>query len=174
MSQLNVMLSLFDTRLSCEDKQMIVDNLNNPTPKFKTDDHHAIVSIDDIASMKLEDFVCTESLKFFEITKIDTAFLEKPARLWNHDMNRDYQTSSANACLLTVVNDPAERAVALVKYDKEHNFKPKDHTEFQQMMIAVDSYRKDTRLVKEDEELFQWYMNQPNLDCDDDDTDSEY
>lgn len=65
------------------------------------------------------------------------------------------QKSSAHVCLLNVVNDPAERVVALVKYLKDHNLKPKDHDEFQQMMISMDSYRKQSRLVQEDEELFR-------------------
>lgn len=108
-----------------------------------------------------------ESLKFFQITNIDSTFLQEPVRLWNHELNREFQKSSAHACLLTVVNDPAERAVALVKYLKEHNFKPKDDTEFQQMLILMDSYRKESRLVQEDEELFQWYISQPDLDCGD-------
>lgn len=162
------MFSLFDTRISHEKRQLIVNNLNIPTAKFKTEGHHAIVTSDDIESLELQDFVCSESLKFFEITKIDTTFLQKPVRMWNHELNRDFQKSSAHACLLTVVNDPAERSVAIVKYLKEHNFKPKDDNEFQRMM---NSSGNDSRLMQEDEEIFQWYINQPNFDCDDDKSD---
>lgn len=75
------MFSLFDTRVSNEKKQLIVNNLSIPAPKFKTEDHHTIVQINEIQSLELEDFVCSESLKFFEITKIDTTFLQEPVRL---------------------------------------------------------------------------------------------
>ena len=41
-----------------------------------------------------------------------------------------------------------------------------DDLEFQQQLITIDSERSKSRFQREDEELLQWYLDQPNLFCD--------
>lgn len=66
-----------------------------------------------------------------------------------------------------MVNDPAERAVALVKFLKEHHFQPKDNQEFQHQMIAIDVSRRKDQLTRDDIDLLSWYTNLPTLGYDD-------
>lgn len=131
--------------------------------KTETKTEKAVITIEQVDTLELDDMVWADSYKLFEIAAIDTAFLDQTVSTWKFKSNRDYQKAATDACALTVVNDPAERAVCLVKFLKQHHFKPKDHYEFQQQMIAIDVSRRRDRPTKNDEKLLEFYLNAPTL-----------
>ena len=98
---------------------------------------------------------------------MDTKFLDHPIASWKFETNRDFQIAVTEVCALTVTNDPVERAVAFVKFLKQHNFKPQSTQEFKEMVISVDARRSANTPNEEDDELIQWYLDQPNLEYDD-------
>lgn len=162
----SLLFSLFETRIASEKKKKIADNLINAQPIFRNENHEVKIKPEDIPTLELDQLVCAESLKFFEITKVDTTFLEDPVRTWKYDMNRNFQKAASDICALSVVNDPAKRAVALVKFLKCYNFKPKDNDKFQAQIITVGAEKNRNQMTQKDEELLQWYLDQPTLDYD--------
>lgn len=158
------MFALFDSRVSNEKKKAMVENLDKNEPAIETTNNRPVITKEDISSLELEQFVCSKSTKFFEIVQVDSSFLEDPVSSWKFDTNRNYQKAASDICALTVVNDPAERAVALVKFLKSHNFKPKTAEEFQQQLITIDTERSRHRITQDDQQLLDWYLSLPILD----------
>ena len=63
--------------------------------------------------LRIEDFVTTNTDRFFTILEIPYGWLEKEPCLWTEDS--DYLASQKIASGLSVVNDRAERGVALIQ-----------------------------------------------------------
>ena len=72
----------------------------------------ARIVVADVQNQHLEDFPTTKSLKFFTCLNLKIDFLEKDPSEWGTDstFNRAYEV----VCSLRVVNDNAERGVALI------------------------------------------------------------
>ena len=75
-------------------------------PKFPD-----ILSQDDIESLALSTFAGKDSLGFFRILRLDTAFLDKSVESWKDDDT--YLRAKEVVDSLAVVNDSAERGVKL-------------------------------------------------------------
>ena len=72
----------------------------------------AIVNVMAVNMKELPDFILSNTIRFFEITGLEYDFLQQDPALW--EKNEDYlsvKTTESNMC---VVNDIAERGVALI------------------------------------------------------------
>ncbi|CAH2101754.1 unnamed protein product [Euphydryas editha] len=107
-----VALAFFDDEISLESKQKMVIALNKKgsdyySPKRITMDQSHI------EEKNIEDFVTSNTLRFFRILGIPSAFLQKEPRVWEED--EDYKASREIVRSMRVVNDIAERGVALIE-----------------------------------------------------------
>lgn len=91
-----------------------------------------------IDNKSLEDFVSINTFRFFSITGIPSKFLEKNVEIWEED--DDYKTSRELVHSMRVVNDIAEREVALMEeYNKLHTTNEKQK---QYLLLLVKQYRQ--------------------------------
>ena len=113
LSERLVGLAFFDERIPAGEKRAMVLALQKPPvnsqPRLKVKVNDAT----DIASMKIEDFVCETTSSFFNALGIDTSFLRVDPAEW--DKTTAYQDGLRRASSLKVVNDAAERGVALIQ-----------------------------------------------------------
>ncbi|GBP21286.1 hypothetical protein EVAR_11681_1 [Eumeta japonica] len=71
------------------------------------------LDISHIEEKSIENFVNSNTLRFFTILGIPSTFLQKEPRLWEED--EDYKASREIVRSMRVVNDIAERGVALIE-----------------------------------------------------------
>jgi len=72
-----------------------------------------------VRAKQLEDFVTSNTHRFFNITGFSASFLDKDVEVWTED--EDYKSIRASVQCMRVVNDIAERGVALMQeYNKLH------------------------------------------------------
>ena len=133
-------LALFDERVSEETKAAMVENFARPpnpvVPKRidkKIFDHRA----------PLESYVTSRSLGIFNLLSTNgqeeaKAFLSKSPALWPSD--QIYQQMKRNVKQLKVVNDCAERGVALIQ--SYNAALTKDETQKQYLLQLVSQHRK--------------------------------
>ena len=115
LSEENIGLSLFDAEVSIKSKREIVSSMTT-----KMSDQHAdkinkrsYQCLEFIASSELADFTTSRSVGLFESLKIKTDFLDTDPSTWEDD--HSFKTALAHVKTLQVVNDIAERGVALIK-----------------------------------------------------------
>lgn len=111
LSEELVGLSLFDDSVPHDMKAKIVqkmgeEGLENP-PK------RAVVDLNDIQNKTLEDFASTNSLTLFNRMGLQTSFIETNPASWG-DVE-EFKNAKAIIKALKVVNDHAERGVALIQ-----------------------------------------------------------
>ena len=95
--------------------------------------------LDEIAirNLTIDQLVTKNTRRFFQRLRIDDSFLNiNPSTLPNLNI---YKNASDNVSWLNVVNDPAERAVSLMK---EVNLKVKSEDQIQAILQTVSEYRK--------------------------------
>lgn len=135
LSELNICLAFFDTNVKDEVKRKMVQNLK------KRSNGRDLLRLKKFSKEKgLENMVTENSIKFFEILRLDPGFLfnEDPTN-WNS--RNDYLKAKTICKALTVTNDSAERALgAATDYNK---FGPAEDGEKQEMLIAVTENRKN-------------------------------
>ena len=91
-----------------------------------------------ISSKQLEDFVTESTRRFFSISGIPAKFLERDVHSWPAD--EDYLMAKATVSSMRVVNDIAERGVALMdEYNKLHT---NDEEQKQFLLSVVKEYRQ--------------------------------
>lgn len=111
LSENVVGLAFFDNRISISQKRLMVAALNkgskeNPPMKIHFDRSK-------IKHMQIEQFITKNSMQLFYLHKIPTSFLTKDPQLW--DTDPEFITAREICSKLRVVNDVAERGVALVQ-----------------------------------------------------------
>ena len=136
MSEELVALAFFDESVSIEKKQKMVLSRNasghkNPPKRAR---HESSV----IQSKELENFVSVNTNHFFEITGLSSEFLKSDPAEWAEC--ESFMNAKAAVAQLSVVNDVAERGVALMEqYNKLHT---NDEEQKQYLMLIVKEYRK--------------------------------
>lgn len=137
LAEVLVGLAVFDENVTDETKHMMVnamkthDGDDEPTNK-------ASVDVRRINEMTLPDFMSKNTLKFFSALDISVKFLETPPSSWkNQD---DFQAAAKKVKSLSVVNDHAERGVALVQ-DFSGRL-TKDEEQLQFLLQVVAEHRK--------------------------------
>lgn len=135
-----VPLALFDERVEDEMKTSMVVNFSRAPNKIavkrlekKTFDHNS----------PLSEYVTSRSMLFFDLLSKNgqeeaKSFLLKPPTLWSDDAI--FQDMSAKVKLLKVVNDTAERGIALIQ--SYNSALTKDETQKQYLLQLVSSHRK--------------------------------
>ncbi|KAG0727626.1 hypothetical protein GWK47_034264 [Chionoecetes opilio] len=91
-----------------------------------------------ICDLHLEDFVSGRTLHFFRKLHLDEAFLDLPPDSWQ--MDEGFQRSSQIVRNLAVVNDHAERGVALIQ--EFNGSLTKDEEQLQFLLQVVADHRK--------------------------------
>jgi hypothetical protein len=135
LSEELVILALFDDEIGNEIKQSMVRALEH------TGEEHPSkrITMDPklIQTKELADFVTSNSRKFFTITGFSSNFLAKDVTQWAED--DEYRRVKASVRCIRVVNDTAERGVALMEeYNKLHTT---NEEQKQFMLLVVKQYR---------------------------------
>lgn len=137
LSEENVALALFDPQVNNEIKRQMVLRLNvEPKKKAKQARfRHVLNAKADVKSLKalgLPDFVNSNTRQFLSILRVNDEFLNVDPLLWTN--NPSYLEAEATVRALAVVNDVAERGVALVK---DYNCTvTHDENEFQKVLLV--------------------------------------
>ena len=136
LSEEVVSLALFDRNVSNSMKQKIIQGLTN---KGNDDPPKKVqINIQKINNSELNDFVTSKSKVIFQKLNISTSFLEKDPEFWKED--DDFQIASTIVHELKVVNDHAERGVALIL---EHcGLLTKEEDQLQYLLQVVQKHRK--------------------------------
>lgn len=135
LSELNICLSFFDENVADEIKRTMGQNL-----KKKSSGKNMIRVRKFSVGKGLENYVTENSMKFFEILKLDCRFLhdEDPSN-WNK--RNDYLMAKTRCDHLCVVNDPAERALGVA--GEYNEFGPKTDQEKHHLLMIVADNRKN-------------------------------
>lgn len=114
LKDVNVALALFDDNVSTNTKQAMVRNLNRPVLSNPENNPLRLTidpgTIEKLKNITLPDLTSTKTIKFFEITGIDTNFLNIHPKYWK--TNQPFLASQKLVKSLICVN-AAERAIAL-------------------------------------------------------------
>lgn len=130
-----VALAFFDDRVSQETKVKMVEALK--TEENDEPLKRARVDPDVVLKKDLSDFVSSNSLRFFKLLNIPTDFLQKDVKEWKEDDS--YKRGKTVVSSLRVVNDVAERGVALMEeYNKLHT---RDEEQKQYLLLLVKQFR---------------------------------
>lgn len=134
LSEELVGLSVFDTGLSFEEREKIIESI---TTRQGSDDPAKKRNVTELGE-SLDELTTTNTAEFFKVLGIDTDFFDKPAKDWSTDI--EYQKGEDIVSHLKVVNDHAERAIKLMQ-DYNRNVTQKE-THFQNLLLNVEDFRK--------------------------------
>jgi hypothetical protein len=140
LSQKLVGLALFDSSVCCEIKDKMVtamdkvDGENDPPKRVKLNE----VSSAEVENKSVADFVTKNTKSVFTKLRLPQTFLQLPASQWAE--NRDYQAAAAIAHTVAVVNDHAERGVALIQQFSGSLTKNEEQLQF--LLQVVSENRK--------------------------------
>lgn len=137
-----VTLALFDDRLDEATKVAMVKNFSRPFDENTV--HRRIEKKTFNHLTPLEDYVTKRSLKLFNLLSLNgeeeaKVFLAMHPSEWSRDTT--FQSFKAKVRLLKVVNDCAERGVALIQ--AFNGVLTKDETQKQYLLQLVSRHRKD-------------------------------
>lgn len=132
-----VALALFDPEVSIQMKIKMIERLERPSTQ-KNPNKYSIDEEENVVSLDLSHFVTKKTKKFFEILNLDPSFLSEDPNNWIE--NQHYINACARVRMLTVVNDAAERSIALYKDYKE---KVKSSENMHDLLQVVESNRKE-------------------------------
>lgn len=155
ISEVLIGLSFFDESIGNNEKQKMIANLkreSNDKSNRKKIEYRNLVK----TNWNISAFVTSQTMFFFEVLKLRTGFLSKPPLEWAYD--EDYKESKVVVDSLLVVNDVAERAIALIqKYNKNLTI---DEQQFQSVLQVVSSHRSQIK-TKSKKEIMS-FLNRPN------------
>lgn len=121
--------------MSTDLKRDMVLALNNQS--IKNYKRRAIIEKSDIARITLASFINNNTMTFFKILDLNIEFLKKDPEYWTEDIN--YINNIKKVKSLTVVNDVAERGVAMAQ--SYSGSLTKSEIEFQKIIQVVESHR---------------------------------
>lgn len=136
LSEELIAFAFFDENVSSETKRKMVDAMHNKGIEYPM----KRISLDpDIVLRKnLEDFVTKNTRRFFDILGISSQFLNKDVDHWNED--EDFKKSKEIVQSMRVVNDTAERGVALMEeYNKLHTT---NEEQKQFLLLLIKQFRQ--------------------------------
>lgn len=136
LSEELVALAFFDDEVSVESKQKMVIALNEEGPDYSP--KRITLDLSHIEEKNIEDFVTSNTLRFFRILGIPSAFLQKEPGLWEED--EDYKASREIVRSMRVVNDIAERGVALI--EEFNKLITIDEEQKQFLLLVVKNFRQ--------------------------------
>ncbi|KAG0710732.1 hypothetical protein GWK47_022217 [Chionoecetes opilio] len=110
VSKENAGLAFFDSRIDVEEKKQMVKALDKPASKKEL---KRLEGKKMTISSSLSSFVTTKTRSFFQKLNADEGFLAEDPSLWEEDDR--FKDARKRARGLRVVNDAAERGIALVQ-----------------------------------------------------------
>ena len=139
LSEELVGLAFFDKNVSVDSKRNMVHALKenmgginlNPPKRIQLD-------VEKCVDMKIEQFVTRNTILFFQRLNISTSFFDSDPEDW--DANDEYKIGLNVAKNLRVVNDHAERGVALIAEYNSIITKSEDQMQF--LLQVVQDHRK--------------------------------
>ncbi|KAK3922352.1 Ribosome maturation factor RimM [Frankliniella fusca] len=124
----------------------MVKHLKVPTPKkmslWKRHVLPAKKSLESLQECSISYFMNESTLQFFQIMQIDSAFLSEDPAVWPEIGG--YRDGLAKVQSLHVVNDVAERGVALVKRFTKDPM-TKDENSFQDLLLVQNELLKEEK-----------------------------
>jgi len=140
LSEKLVGLAFFDSSVCCEIKDKMVtamdqvDGENDPPKRVKLNE----VCSAEVENKSVADFVTKNTKSVFTKLGLPQTFLQLPASEWAE--NHDYQAATAIARTVAVVNDHAERGVALIQQFSGSLTKNEEQLQF--LLQVVSENRK--------------------------------
>jgi len=144
LSEHLVCLAFFDSAVSTQTKQNMVaalnmEELNVPDSKVLPVEKRVIItSLESFHEKKLEDFVTKNSIAFFHKIDISTSFLQSDPSTWEE--RDDYKMALETVKCMAVVNDHAERGVALIQ--EYSGLFTHDESQLQFLLQVVADHRR--------------------------------
>ena len=130
-------LALFDSHVNSSTKRLMVRAMNeqecNPLHTKK-----ATVILKSFRNKKLEDFVTTKSVALFQLMDLPREFLQVDPDMWED--REDFKKARVIVWSMKVVNDHAERGVALIQ--EFNKLITKDESQLQYLLQVVEQHRK--------------------------------
>ena len=136
LSEELVALAFFDDQVPNETKRKMVSALQNSVAKEPVKRPTLDISL--ISVKKLEDFVTSNTLRFFAIIGLPRNFLDEDIEKW--EQNEEFIAAKTKVNNMKVVNDVAERGVALM--EEYNNLITNDEQQKQYVLQVVSAYRK--------------------------------
>lgn len=136
LSETLVGLAFFDERVSGETKIEMVNALQNDGQEHLK--KRTTVDIEVISAKRLENFVTSNTMDFFKTLELDTSFLNNPVHTWEED--EVYKKNKSTVKSLRVVNDIAERGVALIEEYNKLITVQEEQKQF--LLLLVKNFRK--------------------------------
>lgn len=136
LSDITLGLSFFDPRHSEESLAKMAASLD------RTGDQQNLfrkVLNNDDDELDVTNMVSQNTCKFFEIVGVDYDFIRSPPSCWHE--NDDYIKIKEIANNLTVVNDPAERAIGLLK--TVNNTLTMDSTQQNNLIQVIEKFNQN-------------------------------
>lgn len=137
-------LAFFDEQVTVAEKKIMVEALRT-RPCIDTN-HRIKVEKSSVDKKKITDFINVNSQDLFTKFSINTEFMLIDPSLWAND--KDYKEALEKIKSLKVVNDVAERHVALA--EKYNTTLVKDETQKQFLFQGVEHHRKLISKVKKE------------------------
>lgn len=133
-------MSLFDDSVQIDVKEKIVENLKNRNPietkarkyEFKPE------KLDELLKKDVSDFISTESVTLFKDFDLPYDFINEKVHNWSNI--KSFQECKLFFNKLAVVNDVAERGVALI--EEYNKCLTKNEEQLQYLLLVISEYRK--------------------------------
>lgn len=138
MSQELVSLAFFNRRVSSSTKRLMVSAMQNRASRVKDHSKRITIALDSFKDKNLEDFVTAQSMTLIQMLELPDGFLAVDPDLWED--RDDYKQATETVESLKVVNDHAERGVALIQ--EYSGLLTRDETQLQFLLQVVEDHRK--------------------------------
>lgn len=131
-------LGLFSKLVPADIKHLMVAKLLDNHPKEQSDPSTRYTGKDYISNNSLDHFIGPASHLFFSVLKIDTAFLSEDVEKW--EQSESFLAAKTTVASLKVVNDSAERGIALATTFNSSVTKQEEQKQF--LFQIVESHRR--------------------------------
>ena len=132
-------LALFDSQVSAQTKRLMVRAMKDGNEEDEQGHMKRItVDLGTVARKNIEDFVSPKSKVLFKLMDLPDDFLDVDPDEW--ETREDYQEALAVMKTINVVNDHAERGVALIQ--EYCGLITKDETQLQYLLQIVQNHRQ--------------------------------
>ncbi|KAK2705869.1 hypothetical protein QYM36_016024 [Artemia franciscana] len=131
-------LAFFDSRVSSSTKRLMVSAMQSEDDQEQEHTKRITIDLDSAKNKNLEHFVTAKSAKLFRMMDLPDGFLTVDPDLWED--RHDYKLASETVRSLKVVNDHAERGVALIQ--EYSGFITQDESQLQFLLQVVNEHRR--------------------------------
>lgn len=142
----NVAMALYDPNVSLQEKREMVHAIKTRQPTENSRIRCKEISLDIFKTASLSHFCSKRTIEFWDIAQLPKNFLELDPNLWNDC--EDFIIGKRAIDTLRVVNDCAERGVALVQSFSGKI--TKDENQLQCLLQVVENHRKQFPNVNRD------------------------